>query len=126
MIHNLKIDVTTDPVLCYDGDAVFNISTVNTAVSTGGQWRYDVSVSYPAGVNGDWLAGLTNQTAATLTDNLNNTTDFVQTVTYTFTPHIRPGDGGPECPNGVPVTILVNVNPQPRIFPIPRKLNSMR
>ena len=110
-----KIAVTTDPVLCYDGDAVFNISTVNTAVSTGGQWRYDVSVSYPAGVNGDWLAGLTNQTAATLTDNLNNTTDLVQTVTYTFTPHIRPGDGGPECANGIPIIITVQIDPQPKI-----------
>ena len=39
-----KIAVTTDPLLCYDGDATFNISTVNTALYTGSQWRYDVSV----------------------------------------------------------------------------------
>ena len=62
-----KIAVTTDPILCYDGDALFNISTVNQSVSTGGEWRYDVSVAYPAGVTGDWGAGLTNQTSSTLT-----------------------------------------------------------
>ena len=33
---------------------------------------------------------------AALTDNILNTTNDVQTVTYTFTPHIRPGDGGAE------------------------------
>ena len=82
---------------------------------TGSQWRYDVSVVYPAGVTGSWAAGLTDQTAASLTDNLTNTTDVVQTVTYTFTPHIRPGDGGTECQNGVPLVITVNLDPQPKI-----------
>ena len=75
---------------------------VNGALNTGSQWRYDVSVVYPAGVTGDWAAGLTDQTVSTLTDDLTNTTDIVQTVTYTFTPHIRPGDGGSECGGGVP------------------------
>ena len=32
-----------------------------------------------------------------------------------FTPHIRPGDGGAECTDGVPVTVTVNINPRPRI-----------
>ena len=58
-----KIAVTTDHLLCYDGDATFNISTVNATLYTGSQWRYDVSVVYPAGVTGSWAAGLTNQTA---------------------------------------------------------------
>ena len=110
-----KITVTTDPLLCYDGDATFNISTVNTALYTGSQWRYDVTVTYPAGVTGSWAAGLTDQTAGTLTDDLTNTTDVVQTVVYTFTPHIRPGDGGSECQNGVPVILNVNIDPQPKI-----------
>ena len=44
-----KIAVTTDPLLCYDGDAVFDISTVNSPLHAGSQWRYDVSVVYPAG-----------------------------------------------------------------------------
>ena len=62
-------------------------------------------VVYPAGVTGDWAGGLTDQTAtgmAALTDNILNSTNDVQTVTYTFTPHIMPGDGGTECQNGIP------------------------
>ena len=110
-----KITVTTDQLLCHDGDATFNISTVNTTLHAGSQWRYDVSVVYPAGVTGSWAAGLTDQTLNTLTDNLTNTTDIVQTVTYTFTPHIRPGDGGAECQNGVPFIVSVDLDPQPKI-----------
>ena len=45
---------------------------------------------------------------------VNNTND-VQTVVYTFTPHIRPGDTGAECANGVPVVITIKINPQPKI-----------
>ncbi len=114
-----KITVVTNPVLCYDGDASFNISTVNISLHAGSLWRYDVSVLYPAGVTGSWTTGLTDQTANTLTDNLTNNTDLVQTVTYTFTPHIKPGDGGSECQNGVQVLINILIDPQPRIFPIP-------
>ena len=110
-----KITVTTDPILCYDGDAVFNIGTVNTSVSGGSQWRYDINVLYPAGVTGDWTAGLTDQTLSALTDNLTNNSDVVQTVTYTFTPHIHPGDGGTECQNGIPVVLQVEIDPQPKI-----------
>ena len=114
-----KVTVNTDQVICYDGDAIIDVSTANTSVSSGGQWRYDVSpVTYPVGVTGDWASGLPDQTAtgiAALTDNLVNNTSDVQTVTYTFTPHIRPGDGGAECTAGVPVTVTVNINPRPRI-----------
>ena len=110
-----KISVTTDPLLCYDGDATFNINNINAALHAGSQWRYDVSVSYPAGVTGSWAAGLTDQTSSALTDDLTNSTDIVQTVTYTFTPHIRPGDGGSECHNGIPFTITVDLDPQPKI-----------
>ena len=112
-----RIAVSTDGVLCYDGDAAFDITNLNT-VNTTGEWRYDVSVVYPGGVTGDWTGGLTNQTAAgiaALTDDLTNTTNDVQTVTYTFTPHIDPGDGGAECADGVPVIISIEINPQPRM-----------
>ena len=95
-----KITVTTDTLLCHDGDAAFNISTVNSSLHAGSQWRYDVHANYPAGVTGSWSTALLNQVGVTLTDNLTNNTDVVQTVTYTFTPHIRPGDGGSECQNG--------------------------
>ncbi len=113
-----RIAVITDAELCYDGPARFDVSNPNT-VSPGATWFYNLSpVIYPAGVTGDWAAGLTDQTAtgiAALTDNLVNNTNNVQTVTYTFTPHIRPGDGGPECREGVPITVIVNINPRPRI-----------
>ncbi len=112
-----KIQVITDEVLCYDGDASFDITNPNT-VNTIGEWRYDVTVNYPGGVTGDWTGGLSDVTAtglSALTDNLTNTTDDVQTVTYTFTPHIEPGDGGGECANGIPVVIEIEINPQPKI-----------
>ena len=96
-------------------NATFNISTVNTKLHAGSQWRYDVSVVYPAGVTGSWAAGLTDQTANTLIDNLTNTTDIVQTVVYTFIPHIKPGDAGAECRNGVPYVVNVSLDPQPKI-----------
>ena len=92
-----RIAVITDAELCYDNPATFDVTNPNT-VNTGSTWYYDVSpVIYPAGVTGDWAAGLTDLTAtgiAALTDNLINNTNDVQTVIYTFTPHIRPGDGG--------------------------------
>ena len=110
-----KIAVTTDPLLCHDGDAVFDVSTVNTALHSGSEWRYDISVVYPAGVTGSWAGGLTDQTLTSITDDLTNTTAVVQTVTYTFTPHIRPGDGGAECASGIPVTVTVDLDPQPVI-----------
>ena len=114
-----KITVPPIPLLCYDGNASFNISTVNTSLHAGSLWRYDVQVNYPAGVTGSWVTGLNDQTASTLTDDLTNTTDVVQTVTYYFTPHIKPGDGGSECLNGVQVLLNVVIDPQPRLFPVP-------
>jgi len=111
-----RIAVTADDdVLCYEGDAAFNVTNLNT-VNAIGTWRYDVSVVYPGGVTGDWTAGLTNQTAtgiAALTDDLTNTTNDVQTVTYTFSPHIDPGDGGGECGDGVPEIFMIYINPEP-------------
>ncbi len=118
-----RIAVTTDPVLCYDGDALFDISTVNTSVSSGGEWRYDVEIVYPADVDGTFgtagntvtLTDLTATGVAALTDDLINNGNIVRTVTYTFTPHIRPGDGGTECANGVPVVLTIEIDPRPRI-----------
>ena len=114
-----KITVATSTAVCYNDNAVFNISTVNVPVYTGSLWRYDVNVVYPAGVTGSWASGLNNQTDPTLTDNLNNSTDVVQTIVYTFTPHIKPGDGGAECTNGIPFIINLQINPQPSLFPVP-------
>ena len=59
-----SITVTqSDALLCYTGGSVdFTINTTNTLTPCS-LWRYDVSVVYPAGVTGDWAAGLTDQTA---------------------------------------------------------------
>ncbi len=106
-----RIEVAVDDTLCYDGTA--DITITNPTNQTG-EWRYDLDVTYPAGVTGILSDG-TSQTDLNLTDNLVNTTLLVQTVTYHFTPHIDPGDGDGECGNGVDTTITVYINPRPRI-----------
>ena len=105
------IEVTADDTLCYNGSTTFTITNPNTVRGT---WRYDVDVTYPAGVTGS-LGNLTNQTVLTQAETLSNTTSDVKAVTYLFTPHIDPTDGGSECQNGLDTTITVYVNPQPRI-----------
>ena len=105
------IEVTADDTLCYNGSTTFTITNPNTVRGT---WRYDVDVTYPAGVTGS-LGNLTNQTVLTQAETLSNTTSDVKAVTYLFTPHIDPTDGGSECQNGLDTTITVYVNPQPDI-----------
>ena len=107
----LDIEVTADDTLCYNGSTTFTITNPNTVRGT---WRYDVDVTYPAGVTGS-LGNLTNQTVLTQAETLSNTTSDVKAVTYLFTPHIDPTDGGSECQNGLDTTITVYVNPQPDI-----------
>ncbi len=109
------IVTNTDALLCHSGESAdFSISTSNT-MTAGSLWQYDVSVVYPPGVTGSLSSGLTNQTSNSLSDNLINTTNIVQTVTYTFTPHIKPGDASSECLNGVPVILYTDLDPQPKI-----------
>ena len=105
------IEVTADDTLCYNGSTTFTVTNPNTVRGT---WRYDVDVTYPAGVTGS-LGNLTNQTVLTQAETLSNTTSDVKAVTYLFTPHIDPTDGGAECQNGLDTTITVYVNPQPDI-----------
>ncbi|MEJ5266172.1 MAG: hypothetical protein WHT29_12735, partial [Bacteroidales bacterium] len=101
-----------DDTLCNNGSTTFSITNPNTVR---GVWRYDIEVTYPAGVSGT-LGDKTNQTVLTQTDNLTNNTNDVQAVTYRFIPHINPGDGGGECGSGVDTTITIYVNPTPRII----------
>ncbi|HPO66629.1 MAG TPA: gliding motility-associated C-terminal domain-containing protein, partial [Bacteroidales bacterium] len=102
-----RIIVAADDTLCNNGSTTFSITNPNTVR---GVWRYDIEVTYPAGVSGT-LGDKTNQTVLTQTDNLINTTNDVQAVTYRFIPHINPGDGGLECGAGVETTLVVYVNP---------------
>ena len=77
-------------------------------MSVGGEWRYNVQIVYPADVTGTYggpgatviVPNLTPTGIAAFMDDLINDGDVVRMVTYTFTPHIRPGDNGPECYNG--------------------------
>ncbi|MEJ5265870.1 MAG: immunoglobulin domain-containing protein, partial [Bacteroidales bacterium] len=84
-----RIIVAADDTLCNNGSTTFSITNPNTVR---GVWRYDIDVTYPAGVSGS-LNDQTNQTALTQVDNITNTTNDVQAVTYRFIPHIDPGDG---------------------------------
>ena len=106
-----RIEVTVDDTLCYDGTTNFTISDPTTHT---GPWTYDLDVTYPLGVSGV----LTDQNGISdlsLTDNLVNTTNDEQVVTYHFTPHIEPGDGQGSCDDGIDTLISIYINPQPRI-----------
>ncbi len=61
-----------------------------------------------------------DQTSGTQSDDLTNTTSDVQTVTYTFTPHIDPGDGDPECGGGLDTVIIIYIEPQAKVTAIPQ------
>ena len=65
-----RIEVTADDTLCYDGTAKLRITNPTNHT---GEWRYDLDVTYPAGVTGTLSDG-SNQTALNLTDNLVNST----------------------------------------------------
>ncbi len=117
-----RILVDADLELCYEQPATFDITNLNI-VNPGATWYYNLDpVVYPGGITGTLSAGLTNQTAtgvAALTDIIVNSNDVVGNIIYNFTPHIRPGDSGPECALGIPFSLTVRINPQPRIFPVP-------
>ena len=72
-----------------------------TATATGGVTGFTPSAS-----------GLPNDHV--IADVLVNPTDIPQDVTYTITPVSPTG-----CADGPPVTVVVTVNPTPRIFPVP-------
>jgi gliding motility-associated-like protein len=107
--------IATPDTLCYDDGTgtTFNISTPNP---TTGTWVYDlVTTPSDAGVTG-YNPGGTDQTTMTFTDLLINHTDNAQTVTYHFTPKILdPTTGVAYCQDGMDTTIVIKINPQPKI-----------
>ena len=103
--------MAADDTLCNNGSTTFTVTNPNTQR---GLWRYDLDVTYPAGVSG-LLTDQNNLTLGSIAETLVNTTLDVQAVTYRFTPHINPSDGGPECGSGVDTLITIYVNPTPRI-----------
>ena len=50
-----KITVTTDGELCYDGDAVFDITNPYGYLNR--RMEYDLTIDYPFGVTGDCSGG---------------------------------------------------------------------
>ncbi|MFO7924272.1 MAG: PKD-like domain-containing protein [Bacteroidales bacterium] len=122
------IDVSPqEDELCFDGIAVFDISTLNIAVSTGAEWRYDVEIVYPEDITGEYggddqtvtVPGLTAEGAAAFTDQLNNYGVIYRTVQYRFTPYIVLDDGTRICP-GIPTGIInIDINPEPVVAATP-------
>ncbi len=104
-----------DDTLCYGDPNTPNTFTITNPNTQRGTWRYDLDVTYPAGVTGS-LSDQLNLEDLSITDNLVNTTLNVLEVTYRFTPHINPEDGDGECGLGEDTLIRVWINPQPKII----------
>ncbi len=103
--------------LCYDEDAVFNISTITPSANTTGTWVYDVNtIVSNASVSGN--TDRTDETTLTFTDNLINSSDVVQWVDYQFTAKIlNPNTSLPYCTDGIiDTTIRITLNPLPRVI----------
>ncbi len=100
-----EIEVVVDDTLCYGEPNTPNIISITQPNTVKGKWLYDLDVTYPAGVNGVLTDSL-NLDDLSLLDNLVNTSDDVQEVTYHFTPHIDIGDGR-DCGSGIDTLIRV-------------------
>ena len=97
-------------IICSDSSfSIVPSSTVSSNVIPAGtnySWTLP-SLSQSGSITGATTSG--GQQAA-ITDTLVNTTNTVQTATYTVTPYGNPGN----CP-GVPFSVTVTVNPKPTI-----------
>jgi len=82
-----------DDTVCNNSAVTFNIVNPNTV---SGEWKYDIAVTYPAGVTGT-LGNRLGEVSLVQVDNLVNSTQDLQVVEYRFTSKIDPGDGGVEC-----------------------------
>jgi gliding motility-associated-like protein len=103
--------LNTRDSICYNEGTIINISTPNTSVI--GTVKYDLTATYPAGVTG--VVTGNKKDIANLTQNLVNTTNAPQLVTYTFTPvivNVRPSPSTLECGSGTPKEIKVWVFPE--------------
>ena len=114
----LDVDVPDD-IICDNSIFEINVSTPNGDIR-GGTLVYDLDVSYnpafvfPGGITTDGQY-LSNQS---ITDLLLNSSDTVQVITYRLTARIRDdraGQGGEFCDKGSDTTILVLLNPTPRL-----------
>jgi len=108
-----------DAIICDTEIFEINVSTPNSGLIAS-TLVYDLDVTYnpvfvnPGGItpDGERLADLD------ITDLLINSSDTVQVITYRLTARVRddrPGYGGEFCDNGTDTTIVVLLNPTPRL-----------
>jgi hypothetical protein len=110
-----KVVATPDTeIICNDGVTDITLTTPTTVTSGVVTFDYTAVASH-AGVTGftATATGLTN--GHVIADIINNNTDAPQTVTYTITP--RSIDTG--CDDGDPITVVVTINPTPKVVATP-------
>jgi gliding motility-associated-like protein len=110
----LSVTLVPDTLVCDSSAIDFTIDSILKA--TTGQWVYDLTATVS---NPGLITGVTTGTdlSGNFTDYLDNTSDAVQWVEYTFHPHIINPAGSANCDNGTSwdTTIRVWVEPTPRL-----------
>jgi gliding motility-associated-like protein len=106
-----RISVQVPDTLFCNGSTVD--FTIDSLVVSRGEVMYDFDVTYPAGISG-LLSGGSRQ-IINISDELINSTDSYQSVTYTFRPYIQGKPGDPTCHDGINITIVIHVEPTARV-----------
>jgi gliding motility-associated-like protein len=105
-----------EETICNDGTTDIELTTPTTVTTGVVTFDYTAVASHPA-VTGftDEATGLLN--GARIEDTINNDTDQPQTVTYTITPRAL----GTGCADGQPITVVVTINPTPKVVATPEE-----
>ncbi len=103
---DVAVTIMPDTIIC---DAEIVSFTFTTPSYTTGIVRYNLTTVSTGNLNGISADG--DFDLINLSNTLDNTSNTVQFVTYTFTPFIENARSGKNCYNGVPVDITVYVNP---------------
>ncbi|MCP4313055.1 MAG: T9SS type B sorting domain-containing protein, partial [Bacteroidetes bacterium] len=114
-----EIRLTADDLEICDGDTI-SLEIRNPNVDVLGVWYYDLEISK---TSEDKLLGVSsgsepyNINDTTYNYILTNTDTIAHQVTYTYTPRIRPVDGGNDCWGGLDhdTSITITVLPTPEI-----------
>ncbi len=106
------IRVSADTVVCSGETSTIQVRNPNNPIR--GNWVYDLVVSVDSEISG-YSMSQSGITTATFNETLSNSDTVVHKVEYKFTPRIVPDDLGLHCENGLDTTIIIWVNPTPRI-----------